>query len=73
MTLPHERTRAVMNTREFLFRLTSPYNGGVKGVKKEVREMARQLLKHYPMPYDLHHVAKQCPDVFDVQTTYKDV
>lgn len=72
MTLPNERTQAVMQTSEFLRRLASPYNGGIKGVKKEVREVARQLLRHYPRPYDLHHVAKQCPDVFDVRTTYGD-
>jgi len=72
MTLPNERTRAVMNVREFLLRLSSPYGGGIKGIRKEVREEARRLLKHYPARYDLHHVAKACPDVFDVKTTYGD-
>lgn len=73
MTMPDERTRAVILAREFLVRLSSPYvDGGIKGIRKEVREEARCLLRHYPARYDLHHVAKACPDVFDVKTTYGD-
>lgn len=73
MTLPDERTRAVMQVREFLIRLSSPYvENGIKGIRKEVRNEALRLLKHYPARYDLHHVAKACPDVFDVETTYGD-
>lgn len=73
MTLPNERTRAVMQVRAFLIRLSSPYvEDGIKGIRKEVREEARRLLRHYPARYDLHHAAKACPDVFDVQTTYGD-
>ena len=53
MTLPHERTRAVLSTQDFLLRLTSPYNGGIKGVPTPVREEARRLLRHYPLWFDL--------------------
>jgi hypothetical protein len=52
MTLPDERTRAVINTREFLLRLCSPY-GGFKRIPGEVREEARRLLKHFPNTFDL--------------------
>ena len=55
MTLPHERTRAVLSTQDFLLRLTSPYNGGIKGVPTPVREEARRLLRHYPLWFDLGH------------------
>ena len=53
MTLPHERTRAVLSAREFLFRLASPYNGGLKGIKQHVRLEARNILRHYPNWFDL--------------------
>jgi len=53
MTLPAERTSAVIRTQEFLLRLISPYNGGIKGVPKVVREEARRLLRHYPHWFDL--------------------
>lgn len=48
MTLPSERTRSVIRTREFLYRLASPYEGGIKGIKAEVRAEARSLLRHFP-------------------------
>ena len=68
MTLPYERTRAVINTHDFLVRLLSPYNeNGIKRIPKAVREEALWLLRHYPMPYDLHAAAKGAPDVFDEQ------
>ena len=67
MTLPYERTRAVLYAGDFLKRLASPYNGGIKGIRKEVREEARRLLRHYPWAVDLWRVAKTCPDVFDTQ------
>lgn len=55
MTLPAERTSAVIRTQEFLLRLISPYNGGIKGIPKPVREEARRLLRHYPHWFDLGH------------------
>jgi len=48
MTLPEESDRAVALTRKFLLRLVSPYDGGIKGVKREVRAEALALLRHYP-------------------------
>lgn len=69
MTLPNERTRAVINVYDFLVRLISPYNkNGIKKIPKAVREEALWLAKHYPRPYDLYAAAKGCPEVFDPET-----
>ena len=52
MTLPEQSDRAVAQTREFLVRLTSPYvEGGIKGIRREVRAEALALLRHYPYSY----------------------
>ena len=53
MTLPHERTRAVCSTRDFLVRLMTPYAGGIKRIPAEVRTEARRLLKHFPNWVDM--------------------
>lgn len=71
MTLPYQRSYAVIQTSNFLLRLANPYvEGGIKKIPKAVREEARRLLKHYPHPYDLHAAAKVAPDIFDVQAGY---
>ena len=68
MTLPYERTRAVIHAVEFLTRLISPYNkNGIKRVPKEVRQEALRVLRHFPRPYDLHAAAQLAPHVFDEQ------
>jgi hypothetical protein len=56
MTLPYERTRAVINVREFLFRLSTPYTeNGIKRIPATVRDEARRLLRHYPSVVDLKY------------------
>jgi hypothetical protein len=68
MTLPYERTRAVIHAVDFLTRLVSPYNeNGIKKIPKEVRQEALRVLRHFPRPYDLYAAAKAAPDVFDEQ------
>lgn len=43
MTLPHERTRAIIKTEEFLRELTrSPE------LPQDIRSYAKSLLRHYP-------------------------
>lgn len=44
MTTPCERTRAVIDTREFLQQLRD-----TPEVRPEFREQARKLLRHYPI------------------------
>lgn len=46
MTMPNERTRAVVQTAEFLRELTMP--SVTADVPRAVREEARRLLRHYP-------------------------
>lgn len=53
MTMPNERTRAVVWARDFLRRLSSPCEGGIKGVPKAVREEARRVLRHFPHMHEL--------------------
>jgi transposase InsO family protein len=56
VTLPYERTRAVINVREFLFRLSTPYiSNGIKRIPTAVRDEARRLLRHYPNVVDLKY------------------
>lgn len=72
MTLPNERTRAVIYTHDFLVRLISPYTkDGIKKIPKAVRQEALRLLRHYPMPFDLYAAAKVAPDVFDAETVLR--
>lgn len=64
MTLPNERTRAVIAAREFLTQLMlPPSSGGIAGVRREIRERARRLLRHYPSWFDLGRA-----DAFDPKT-----
>lgn len=54
MTLPYQRTNSVARAREFLLRLSSPYGeDGIKGIKKEVRQEARDILRHFPLRCEL--------------------
>jgi hypothetical protein len=54
MTLPNERTYAILRAREFLTRLSSPYlPDGIKKIPKSVRAEARAVLRHFPNWVDL--------------------
>ena len=53
MTLPRERTRAVMATKEFLAALASPRM--TKRIPKEIRQIASALARHYPWWFELGH------------------
>ena len=66
MTLPAERTRAVIRAREFLLRLAMP-RGGIKRVPRPVRDEARRLLRHYPGWFDLGRA-----DAFDAATASRE-
>ena len=65
MTLPAERTRAVLATRDFLQSLAVSY-GGVKNVPADVRGHARRLLKHFPLWFDLGR-----QDAFDAEAAQR--
>ena len=69
MTLPNERTRAVIHAVEFLTRLVSPYNeNGIKKIPKAVRQEALRVLRHFPRPFELYAAAESAPAVFDINT-----
>lgn len=59
MTLPVERTRAVLGTREFLQMLISSAS-----VPQEVRQRAATLLRHYPTASDMELAHHACPAWF---------
>ncbi|QAY90701.1 hypothetical protein CUN63_12490 [Pseudomonas sp. ACM7] len=48
MTMPHERTRAVIQTREFLVELSRE-----DSLPERVRRDARFLLRHFPAERDV--------------------
>jgi hypothetical protein len=59
MTMPDERYRAVVKTREFLLEiLTTPR------VPKNIKDGARWCLRHYPSDWDMQRTSLQAPDVF---------
>lgn len=51
MTMPTERTQAVLRTERFLIDLRNPKK--YPRIPKAVREEASRLLKHYPSHYDM--------------------
>ena len=62
MTLPYERTRAVLYTEAFLTDLLDPRK--TPRVPKQIRERAYSLLRHYPSKYNMDVVGTRCPDQF---------
>jgi hypothetical protein len=69
MTLPNERTRAVILAADFLTRLVSPFNkDGIKKIPRAVRKEALGILRHFPWPTDLQEAGKHAPHVFDAAT-----
>jgi hypothetical protein len=69
VTLPYQRTRAVLQAKEFLRRLSSPYvESGIKGIRSEVRREARDVLRHFPADVDLMTAGDDSPEVFDRKT-----
>lgn len=55
MTLPNERTNAVLRTEKFLMDLRDPKK--YPRVPKAVREEAQRLLRHYPSKYNMKYIA----------------
>ncbi len=59
MTMPAERTRAVMQTREFLKWVISAE--ATSEALMQAKQQARALLRHYPSSIDLHLAHLACP------------
>ena len=62
MTIPVERTRAVLNTRQFLFDLLDPKT--TPKVPRAIRQRASRCLRHYPGEYDLMRAHQRVPEVW---------
>lgn len=58
MTLPFERTNALIRARRFLLDLLDPRK--TPRVPREIRRGAADVLKHYPAEYDIAVIAKRC-------------
>lgn len=54
MTLPSERTNAVLRVERFLLDLRDPKK--YPRIPKVVREEASRLLKHYPSQFDMMYI-----------------
>ena len=54
MTMPSERTQAVLRAERFLLDLRDPKK--YPRVPKAVREEAGRLLKHYPSQFDMMYI-----------------
>ena len=68
MTLPDERFRALQQAKKLLEELCDP--GKTPRVPSIVRERARGALRHYPTDYELGVMAKECPELLDVQNSF---
>ena len=62
MTTPYERTRAILETKEFLELLLDPVR--TPGAPEAVREHARRLLRHYPDYANLRLANLALPNTF---------
>lgn len=65
MTLPIERTNAVVRTEEFLLKLCIPSQS--PRVPKVIREEARRLLRHYPSKYNMQYIEESFEPLQDEQ------
>lgn len=61
MTMPDERTRSVIQTREFLQMLEA---ADKTEVPENIRKEAHRLLRHFPRTMDLQFAANACPEWF---------
>lgn len=54
MTIPSERTNAVLRVERFLMDLRNPKK--YPRIPKEVRQEASRLLRHYPTQYNMMYI-----------------
>lgn len=61
MTTTDERYQAILNARDFLYRLMDPKQ--TPKVPKKIRQEARARLKHFPTDFDVEQTFKRNEDV----------
>lgn len=62
MTLPDERYRSLIQTKQFLIELQRP--SMTARVPKHIRHRANLLLKHWPGDYHLEKICEKLPSMF---------
>ena len=62
MTMPDERTRSLVQTREFLQELVDSER--TPGVPEAVRRQAHRLLRHYPLDMHVDLLSAALPNWF---------
>lgn len=68
MTMPFERTNAVMRTEQFLVDLLDPKK--TPRIPRDIRRAAGSLLKHYPNRFDMEIISMR-EDGVDNTKTYQ--
>jgi hypothetical protein len=68
MTLPIERTNAVLNTEAFLIDLLDPKK--TPRVPKGIRQRAASCLRHYPSCYNMANIKESFEEVVQVGPKY---
>jgi len=63
MTLPDERYRALIYTRDFLRDLLDPKK--TPKVPRAIRSKARDCLKHYPYDFYIDKLAEKAPSILE--------
>lgn len=66
MTTPQERTRSILRTREFLFKLLDPKK--TPHTPRYVRDEARRLSRHFPAPEEICLLAQNDGQWLDAGT-----
>jgi hypothetical protein len=61
MTVPIERTNAVIRTQKFLLDLLDPKK--TPRVPRSIRQDARNLLRHYPSEFEMNVIADREDDM----------
>lgn len=59
MTTPYERTRSVLQAKEFLQMLALAKE---QEIPEQIRREAQRLLRHFPDKGDLQFAANTCPE-----------
>lgn len=62
MTIPVERTRAVMNAGRFLLSLLDPKK--TPKVPRAIRHEAGAVLRHYPASFEMRRTHNRFPDLW---------
>ncbi len=68
MTLPVERTRAVMLVEQEARRLHRAYAGNMVLIPKDEWLDFMRLFRHYPTAFDLSESARKCPEIWSDET-----